>query len=129
MTDTRLTDAEFAVLEVLWHNGPQTIREITPRLYSQCSVSDYATVQKLLERLEVKKCVQRDRTNHAHVFRACTERADVIDGELRRMADKLCDGSLTPVLMHLVQGAKLTKKDRELIRKMIDETAPKAGSR
>jgi BlaI family penicillinase repressor len=125
----RLTDAEFAVLEALWQGGTQTIRDITSRLYPEGSVSDYATVQKLLERLEHKQCVRRDRTSHAHVFRACQNREDLIDAQLRQMAEKLCDGSLTPVLLRLVRRAKLTKKDRELIRKMIDDTRPDGGSR
>jgi predicted transcriptional regulator len=125
----RLTDAEFAVLEVLWQHGSQTIREITSRLYPPGSVSDYATVQKLLERLEDKSCVRRDRTTHAHVFSASMGRDDLIDAQLRQMAEKLCDGSLTPVLMQLVRRAKLTKKDRDLIRQMIDDTRPKGGSK
>ncbi len=64
----RLTDAEFAVLEPLWEAGPQTIRQLTVRLYPQQSTSDYATVQKLLERLEAKGCVKRDRQAPATYF-------------------------------------------------------------
>ncbi len=48
----RLTEAEFAVLEPLWQFGPQTIRQLTARLYPSETVSDYATVQKLLDSLE-----------------------------------------------------------------------------
>ena len=65
-----LTDAEFAVLEPLWQGGPLTIRQLTAAVYPRQTVSDYATVQKLLERLEAKRCVRRDRARQAHVFHA-----------------------------------------------------------
>jgi BlaI family penicillinase repressor len=131
MATFSITDAEFAVLEAIWEFGPQTIRELTGRLYPDGSVSDYATVQKLLERLESKFCVRRDRSGHAHVFTATRERTDLIDSQLQQLADKLCEGSLTPVLLHLVQATKLSKGDREMLRQMLDdaETKKSAGRR
>jgi BlaI family penicillinase repressor len=123
----RLTDAEFAVLEPLWQDGPQTIRQLTAALYPQQSVSDYATVQKLLARLEAKRCVRRDRSLAAHVFHAAVEREDLIDDELRKIADRLCEGSLVPVLNQLVRRTRLSKKDREQLRKLLEEN-PKRGS-
>ncbi len=117
-----LTDAEFAVLEPLWQRGPQTIRQLTATLYPAQTVSDYSTVQKLLERLEGKGCVKRDRSGQAHVFRATVKREDLIDDELQEIADRLCDGSLVPVLNQLVRRASLSKKDREQLRKLIQES-------
>ncbi|MGD9720825.1 MAG: BlaI/MecI/CopY family transcriptional regulator [Pirellulales bacterium] len=117
----RLTDAEFAVLEPLWHSGPQTIRQLTATLYPEQSVSDYATVQKLLGRLEAKRCVRRDRSQPAHVFHAAIARADLIDHELNQIAERLCDGSLVPVLDQLVRRTRLSKQDRQRLRKLIDD--------
>jgi BlaI family transcriptional regulator, penicillinase repressor len=125
----QITDAEFAVLEALWDAGPTTIRDLTPRLYPSAAVSNYATVQKLLERLEAKACVARDRTGHAHLFRAVRERGDLIGSHLQQLADKLCDGSMTPVLMHLVQATRLSKSQREVLRQMLDEPSKKPSVR
>ncbi|MEX0676693.1 MAG: BlaI/MecI/CopY family transcriptional regulator [Pirellulales bacterium] len=119
-TRIRLTDAEFAVLEPLWHIGPQTIRQLTARLYPDQSTSDYATVQKLLERLEAKRCVTRDRTGLAHVFRAAVRREDLIDQQLHEIADRLCDGSLVPVLNQLMRRVSLSRAEREELRKLLD---------
>jgi BlaI family transcriptional regulator, penicillinase repressor len=116
-----VTDAEFAVLEALWDGGPQTIRELTGRLYPSLSVSDYATVQKLLARLEEKRCVGRDRSGHRHVFQATRQRDALVGAQLRKMAEKLCAGSLAPVLLQLVQGAKLSPSERDELRKLLDE--------
>ena len=116
-----VTDAELDVLEVLWKDGTATIRQITALLYEECTTSRYGTVQKLLERLEGKGYVARDRSRATHVFTATIDRADLIGRELQSIAARLCDGSLTPLLVHLTEGARLRPEDRERIRKLIDE--------
>jgi predicted transcriptional regulator len=115
-----LTDAEFAVIEPLWDEGPQTIRQITSLLYPGQSTSDYATVQKLLERLEAKECVVRDRSEAPHVFRAVVARAELIDDHLQQIADRLCDGSLVPVLNQLVRRMSLSNAQRAQLQKLLD---------
>jgi predicted transcriptional regulator len=116
----RVTDAQFAVLEELWRDGPQTVRQLTATLYPALSTSDYATVQKLLEQLEEKSCVKRDRSGLAHVFRACLGRSNLLDAQLQQVADKLCEGSLTPVLMHLAERIRLTKTQRQELHDLLD---------
>jgi BlaI family penicillinase repressor len=118
-----LTEAELAVLEPLWRDGPQTIRQLTAALYPRQAVSDYATVQKLLERLEAKGCVSRDRSAPAHVFRPAIAREDLIDTQLAEIADRLCDGSLVPVLHQLVRRVALKKEDREELQKLLNAMA------
>lgn len=117
-----VTDHELAVIEVLWSRGQATIREIAEAVYGSSATTTYATVQKLLERLEKKGCVERDRTSFAHVFRPRVQRADVIAQELETLADKLCGGSLTPLLMHLAETTELSQRDRKMLRTLIDES-------
>jgi BlaI family penicillinase repressor len=124
-----VTDAELDVLEVLWDAGPSTIRTIAARLHPRGGTSEYATIQKLLERLERKRCVARDRSAFAHVFAAAVAREDLIGRRLRDVAAKLCDGSLTPLLMQLVGDARLSVSDREALRRLIDGPEPQAQTR
>ena len=58
-TPQDVTDAELAVLQVLWEEGPLPIRSLADVLYPGGKTAQYATVQKLLERLEGKGCVAR----------------------------------------------------------------------
>jgi BlaI family transcriptional regulator, penicillinase repressor len=118
---TDISDTQLSVLQVLWDRGPQTIRQITDRLYPQGSASYYATVQKLLDRLEEKHFVKRDRSGPAHTFAATIERADLIGQRLQAMAEKLCGGSLTPLLTHLVRAKRLSESERHDLRTLIDE--------
>lgn len=114
-------DAELAVLKVLWDRDAANIREITDVLYPAGGTSHYATVQKLLERLRERGCVSRRKAGRAHVFRATVERAQLIREHLREGADKLCEGSLTPLLTHLVDGRHLSPDDIVRLRQLIDE--------
>jgi len=116
-----VTDAELGILEVLWTRGPVAIAELTTAIYGKKTTSRYATVQKLLERLEAKQCVARDRSRFAHRFTAAIDREELIGHRLQDVAEKLCDGSLTPLLLHLVGTAKLSPQDRKRLHKMIDE--------
>jgi predicted transcriptional regulator len=124
-----VTDAELAVLQALWDRGPTTIRELTEALYPRGSTAHYATVQKLLERLETKRCVKRDRKEWPHVFTATVDRGHLIGRRLKSVADKLCDGSLTPLLTHLIRGDQLSAAERQSLRGLLDELEGEAGRR
>src|SRR5688572_4327902 len=73
-----VTDAELAVLQHLWDVGQTTIRAITDALYPGGGASRYATVQKLLERLEAKGHVTRDAGTVPHRFSAKVGRRELI---------------------------------------------------
>jgi BlaI family penicillinase repressor len=77
-TPQDITDAELTVLESLWDHGTATIRQLTERLYPGGGTAHYATVQKLLERLEAKTCVSRDRSESIHRFAATVDRDELI---------------------------------------------------
>jgi predicted transcriptional regulator len=113
------TDAELAVLETLWDVGPATIRQLTDLLYPDGGPAHYATVQKLLERLEAKSCVTRRQRGRINVYRAKVERRDLIARRLRETADRLCGGSLTPVLTQLVSSAELTPRELRALRDLV----------
>jgi predicted transcriptional regulator len=121
-TPQDITDAELDVLQVLWDEGPTTIRRITDVLYPGGTAAQYATVQKLLERLEKNKgCVARDRSGPVHVFTATLSREELIGRRLQSMAEDLCGGSWTPLLTQLVQSQKLSARERQELRDLIDE--------
>jgi BlaI family transcriptional regulator, penicillinase repressor len=116
-----VTEAELALLQALWDDGPATIRQLVERVYRQTGASVYATVQKLLDRLEVKGCVERDRGGTVHVFRAAINRDELIGRRLRAVADSLCGGSLSPLLTHLVEGRGLSEKERRELRALVEK--------
>ena len=116
-----VTDAELAVLQSLWDEGPATIRQLADALYPGGTDAGYATVQKLLERLEDKSHVHRDRSGHAHRFCAVTTRDQLVGQRLRAMAEKLCGGMMAPLLSHLVRAEALSQEEREELRQLMDQ--------
>jgi predicted transcriptional regulator len=126
-TPQDVTDMELAVLQQLWDQGPRTIRQLTEALYPGGGTPQYATVQKLLERLESKQFVRRDRSGAAHTFVAVVAREELIGRRLQDMAEKLCGGSLTPLLTHLVRTRRLSPAERQELRHLIDESDDKGN--
>jgi predicted transcriptional regulator len=124
-----VTDTELSILQALWDRQPATIRQLTDVLYPGGGAAHYATVQKLLDRLESKACVVRRRGNGPHTFEAVVGRDDLIGRKLEDVAEKLCGGSLTPLLTHLVRTRRLSPRERQELRNLIDELDPKNGNR
>ena len=83
-----VTDAELGILQVLWDLGPAPIRRLTDELYPDGGVAQYATVQKLLERLETKGYVSRNRKASVHVFAAAVAKDELIGRRLQSLAEK-----------------------------------------
>jgi BlaI family transcriptional regulator, penicillinase repressor len=107
-----VTESELSVLQVLWEAGPTTVRQLTDRLYPTGGPSAHTTVHKLLERLEAKGCVLRDRRGPVQLIKATVTREALIDQRAQALADALCGGSLLSLLSHLVDPRRLRAKDR-----------------
>lgn len=120
-----ITGAELRVLDELWHRSDATIRDLRDALYPEGGASKFATVQKLLARLQAKKLVKRKKTEAGWSFRAAVAREDLIGGELRRVADRLSGNSLAPLLTCLVETAQLTAGERAHLRKLLDKPGDK----
>lgn len=116
-----ITDAELDVLKALWERPGLTVRELTVSLYGEPTTSHIGTVQKLISRLEGKKLIQRDRSEFAHTFSAKVSQADVAGMQLDELARKVTGGSLLPFISHLVRGHRLSRKEKEEIRKLLGE--------
>ena len=122
-----VTNTELRVLQALWDLGACTIRKLTDHLYPGGGQSAYATVQKLLDRLEDAGCVARDRSAMTHVFVAAVSRDDFLGGQLRAVADRLCGGSVTPLLTHLLKTEALSDDERKELRKLLNAPRPPRG--
>ena len=116
-----VTETELSVLNHLWEQGPSVVREIAYALYSENTPAYHATVNSLLDQLEKKGYVARDRSGFAHSFTATIDRSTLVGNQIQQIADSYFDGALTPMLLPLVDKINLSKRDRETIRKIIDK--------
>jgi predicted transcriptional regulator len=124
-------EAELEVLKVLWEHGPGTVREINARVAPRGHQWAYTTVQTMLHRLQTKGCVRSGRAGvgAAHVFEAAVSRDRLLSQRLRDLADQLCDGTASPLLLALVEGQQLSPEDIRHFRRLLDQLDPPAARR
>jgi BlaI family transcriptional regulator, penicillinase repressor len=115
-----LTDAELSVMEVLWsRDNGAAIREIVLAVYGRHEHSLHGGVKSFLDRLIEKGYVRVDKAGFAHRFFPTITREQYVGRQLKQIADSHFGGSVTPMLLTLVEQAKLAKKDRAAIEKLI----------
>jgi BlaI family penicillinase repressor len=116
-----LANAELAVMNLLWDNEDRmTAREIREQLYPDETKAQHGTVQRLLQRLEEKGFVERDKSISVHFFSVGVSRASYAGGQLESLADKLTAGSFAPLITHLVEHKKISRKEIDEIRSILD---------
>jgi predicted transcriptional regulator len=115
-----VTETELSILSVLWDRGPSGIRDIVEAIYGEHTPTLHATVKSLLDRLGEKGYVECDRSTFAHQFSAKVDRETYVGEALQKLADSHFEGSLAPMLLTLVERVKLTRRDRETLRNIID---------
>jgi predicted transcriptional regulator len=116
-----ITDAELAVLQLLWDRGPSAVRLLADALYPGGGPSEYATVHRLLERLEGKGYVRRERTGGVYLFHPARARDEVLGQQLEALLEKMAGGSLQPLLTNLLRSRRLTPEELRELLALVDD--------
>jgi predicted transcriptional regulator len=119
-----VSDAELEVLKVLWAAGPSTVRDVGAALRKQRRRLAYNTVLTLLSRLREKGYVAADRREAAHLFRPVVTRDELLGFSLASLADRVCDGTASPLLQALVRGQRWSAEEIAHFRKLLDDLTP-----
>jgi BlaI family penicillinase repressor len=116
----RISDAEHAVMEVLWDESPLTANDVAERVAPSRGWSAN-TVKTLLGRLLAKSIIAADEDGRRYLYRPLVERGDYVEGESRRLIDRLFGGKLTPLVAHLAERDALTDDDIAEIEALLKE--------
>ena len=120
-----VSDTELEVLKVLWTTGPATVRDVAAALRKQRRRLAYNTVLTLLSRLRDKGYVITDRRDTAHQFRAAVTREDLLGSSLAALAERVCDGTASPLVLALVKRQQFSAAEIEDFRRLLDSLTPK----
>ena len=120
-----ISETELDVLKELWENGPATVRVLNERLRRQGRRWAYTTVLTLLQRLEAKGYVASDKSGVAHVFRPALTRDKLLQQRLKDLANQLCEGTATPLVLALVEGQRFTPEEISRFRQLLDQLESK----
>ena len=115
----RPTDAELAILRVLWDRGPSTVREVHEALRSSQS-SGYTSVLKLLQIMTDKGLVVRDETQRAHVYGPKLSEQRTQLQLLADLVDRAFAGSSAKLVLQALSGRRATREELRDIRALLD---------
>jgi predicted transcriptional regulator len=111
------TDAELAILRVLWTRGPSTVRDVFDALGGGGA---YTTVLKLLQIMTDKGLVQRDDTARTHVYQAAYSEDQTQKQLVSDLLDRVFDGSAARLVLQALEAGRTTPGELAEIRRLLD---------
>ena len=116
----RISDAEHAVMEVLWRESPLGAQEVADRIDPERGWS-IRTVKTMLSRLLAKGALVHDEEGRRYLYRPAIARDDFVTRESRRLLDRMFGGSVSPLVAHLAERDSLTPEDIAEIEALLKE--------
>ncbi|HEX4797018.1 MAG TPA: BlaI/MecI/CopY family transcriptional regulator [Humisphaera sp.] len=118
----RPTDAEIAILRVLWERGPSTVRDVYEALAHDRAVG-YTTILKLMQIMAAKRLVMRDRKRRTHVYRARLPREQTQKNLVADLLDRVFGGSAAALVVQALAAKRADAQELAQIRALIEEYA------
>lgn len=116
----RISEAESAVMAVLWARSPLTAQDVIDSIPAERGWSGN-TVKTLLARLVAKKAVAHEADGRRYLYRPLLVRSDYVAGESRRLIDRFFGGRLTPLVAHLAERDALSAEEIAEIETLLRE--------
>ncbi|MFC7499591.1 BlaI/MecI/CopY family transcriptional regulator [Enterovirga sp. GCM10030262] len=116
----RISDAEHAVMEVLWRDAPLGASEVAERIDPDRGWS-IRTIKTMLSRLLAKGALVHEEEGRRYLYRPAIAREDFVARESRRLLDRMFGGSVTPLVAHLAERDSLSPEDIAEIEALLKE--------
>ncbi|MDI1442846.1 BlaI/MecI/CopY family transcriptional regulator [Polyangium sp. 6x1] len=118
------TDAELAILRVLWRRGPSTVREVHEDL-KPVQGTGYTTVLKLMQIMAQKGLVERDEAGKSHVYRAMIPEEQAQKGLVHDLVEKAFGGSASRLVLRALSAERASREELAEIRALLDDIEQK----
>ena len=115
----RPTDAELAILRILWDRGPSTVRQVHDILGRERQAA-YTTALKLLQIMTEKGLVERDERDRTHIYRARLSEETTQRQLVRDLVDRAFAGSSSKLVLQALASKRASAEELRDIRKAID---------
>lgn len=113
------TKSELEILQVLWENGPSTVRFVNDCLNEQKRAVQYTSTLKLMQIMVDKKLLTRDESQMKHIYIPAAEEKVTKNFLLERFVDTMYNGSASSLLMQLLGNKKTSRKELEAIKELV----------
>ena len=122
----RPTDAELAILRILWDRGPSTVRQVHEILGLERQAA-YTTALKLLQIMTEKGLVERDERDRTHIYRPRLSEETTQRQLIRDLVDRAFGGSSSKLVMQALASKRASAEELRDIRKAIDGARNEEG--
>ena len=120
--DIRPTDSELEILQLLWKQGPSTVREINDLLNTdQDKNTGYTTTLKIMQIMFEKGLVTRDDSQRTHIYTAAVREGKIQSALLDRFLNAAYKGSASKLALQLLGNHKTTPDELAAIKALIDQ--------
>ncbi len=116
----QISEAESAVMDVLWRTHPLGAEEVVAALADSRDWQE-ATIKTLLNRLLNKGAIVAEKDGRRYLYSPSLKREDWVLQESRGLLDRLFDGRVAPLVAHFSEHRKLSSKDIAELRKLLEE--------
>jgi predicted transcriptional regulator len=114
------TDAELAILHVLWSTGPSTVRAVHEALHADDGIT-YTTTLKTLQNMAHKGLVSRDERERSHVYAAAVDRQLTRGSLVSGLLDRAFAGSAAQLVLSALSYRPTSREELAEIRALLDE--------
>ena len=118
--DLKLTDAELEIMQVVWELGGGTVRQVHERINLNRPLA-YTTVMTMMGILEDKGHLTRTKHGRAYHYEPVRPKSQVISHMVDDFVSKVFAGSARPLVLSLVKDRKLSRRDIEEIKRLIED--------
>lgn len=119
------TETELEILQVLWSNGPSTVRFVNDKQNEEKEVG-YTTTLKIMQIMAEKGILDVDKANKQHIYRPSLEESETKEMLLDGFVKKAFAGSAMKMVMQALGNHKPSKEElseiKELIKSIEDKT-------
>ncbi len=112
------TEAELAILRVLWSRGPSTVREVAEVMGREGA---YTTILKLMQIMTDKRLVKRDDAARTHVYEAAYSEDQTQKQIVSDLLDRVFDGSAAKLVLQALAAGKASPAELAEIRKLLEK--------
>jgi predicted transcriptional regulator len=118
-TPPKPTDAELAILRVLWQRGSSTVRQVHDAMSAR-RPTGYTTTLKLLQIMTDKGLVERDERDRSHIYTARVSEVQTQQQLTDDLLDRVFGGSAMKLVMQALSSRRATAEELAAIRQLID---------
>jgi predicted transcriptional regulator len=114
------TDAELAILRVLWERGPSTVRQVYDVLSERRDFA-YTTTLKLLQLMTEKGITVRQEEGRVHLYRAGFAQEDTQQRLVADLLDRAFGGSAAKLVVQALAAKPASAAELQEIRQLLAE--------